>query len=61
MRDYDVMHDVVSTVASATGRIVFLDFSDVKPNNLVIPELQRLVADGLVEGDVQESRFGVLG
>lgn len=60
MRDFSVMHDVIRVVATSTRRIGFIDFSSVKPNKLVVPELQRLIADGLVEGDVYEDRSGVL-
>ena len=60
MRDYDAMRDVISTIASKGERAAFLDFSHVKPNSLVIPELQRLIADGLVSGDVREDRSGML-
>ena len=60
MRDYDVMHNVIKVMATPTRRIAYIDFSNVKPNNLVVPEMQRLIADGLVEGNVREDLSGVL-
>ena len=59
VRDYDAMRDVMSVVAASGRRLGFLDFSNVMPNDLVEPELQRLIADGLVEGEIRYNNDGV--
>lgn len=53
MRDFNVMHDVIKVMATSTHRIAFIDFSNVKPNELVEPELLRLISDGLVDGEIR--------
>lgn len=55
MRNYSVMRDVLSLVASAPHELSFDDFDEIQQQDEVPQEIVRLQANGLVDGDI---RFG---
>lgn len=52
MRDYDVMRDVLATVADFGGELRYGDFAAVQQRDEVPREIARLQSDGLLDGDL---------
>ena len=58
MRDYSVMRQVLARLAGARRTLSLGDFADVQPSGDVPSEMDRLVRDGLVEGEVLFDPYG---